>query len=131
MNRKYYLEFGMGQINDPIDLEWLIVDHTENFHIPKDPDVACLDLELLDFPLILRRWQKGDYFHPFGMQGMKKMSDFLIDEKVSVPDKEKIWLLVSGQKIVWVVGYRIDDRFRITSHTKQVLMIRHSPGSSA
>lgn len=123
-SRKYYIELDMGQINDPLDLEWIIVDHTRNFHIPKDPNVACLDLDLLNFPLILRHWQKGDYFQPFGMQGMKKMSDFLIDAKVSLPDKENIWLLASGQEIVWVVGHRIDDRFRITTSTKQVLLIR-------
>ena len=123
-SRKYYIELYMGQINDPLDLEWIIVDHTRDFHIPKDPNVACLDLDLLNFPLILRHWQKGDYFQPFGMQGMKKMSDFLIDAKVSLPDKENIWLLASGQKIVWVVGHRIDDRFRITTSTKQVLLIR-------
>ncbi|MFC2116932.1 tRNA lysidine(34) synthetase TilS [Bacteroidota bacterium] len=125
-DRKYYLELDMGQISEPIDLEWVIVDHTENFHIPKDPNVACLDLDLLDFPLILRHWKKGDYFHPFGMEGMKKMSDFLIDAKVSLPEKERVCLLASGQKIVWVVGHRIDDRFRITNHTKQVLLIRHT-----
>ena len=98
-----------------------------DFRIPKDPNIACLDLDLLDFPLMLRHWKKGDFFQPFGMQGMKKISDFLIDEKVALPDKEKIWLLASGQKILWVVGHRIDDRFSITSQTKQVLMIKYSP----
>jgi len=61
------------------------------------------------------------------MQGMKKISDFLIDEKVSLPDKENIWLLAMGQKIVWVLGHRIDDRFKITSETKQVLMLKFLP----
>jgi tRNA(Ile)-lysidine synthase len=126
--RRYYLELEEGQIFDPIDLEWVIIDNTENFRIPKDPNTACLDLDLLRFPLILRRWQKGDYFQPLGMQGMKKLSDFLIDEKVSRPDKEKVWLLASGQKILWVIGYRIDERFRITERTWQVLMLRYSPG---
>ena len=126
-NRRYYLEPESGQIYDPIDLEWIIVEHTDKFKIPKDPDTACLDLDLIDFPLILRRWEKGDFFRPFGMKGIKKLSDFLIDEKVSLPDKEKIWLLASGQKILWVVGYRIDERFRITPATRQMLMIRYSP----
>jgi tRNA(Ile)-lysidine synthase len=127
--RRYYLELESGQIFDPVDLEWIIVENTEKFSIPKDPNIACLDLDLLDFPLILRRWEKGDSFNPFGMKGMKKISDFLIDEKVSLPDKEKTWLLASGQKIVWVVGYRIDDRFRINPSTSQVLMIRYSPAT--
>jgi tRNA(Ile)-lysidine synthase len=125
--RRYYLELESGQIFDPVDLEWIIVEHTEKFSIPKDPNIACLDLDMLDFPLILRRWEKGDSFKPFGMKGMKKISDFLIDEKVSLPDKERTWLLASGQKIVWVVGYRIDDGFRISPSTRQVLMIRYLP----
>ncbi|MFC2098407.1 tRNA lysidine(34) synthetase TilS [Bacteroidota bacterium] len=125
--RKYYLELSDGQLFNPVDLEWMIVDSTEKFRIPREQNIACLDLELLDFPLILRHWQKGDYFQPFGMTGIKKISDFLIDEKVSIPDKEKIWLLASGQKIVWVVGHRIDERFRITDDTRQVLLIKYSP----
>lgn len=125
--RRYYLELESGQVYDPIDLEWIIVEHTEKFSIPKDPNIACLDLDMLDFPLILRKWEKGDSFQPFGMKGMKKISDFLIDEKVSLPDKERTWLLASGQKILWVVGYRIDDGFRINPSTRQVLMIRYSP----
>ncbi len=124
--RKYYLDLSMGQIFDPVNLEWVIVDNTNKFKIPKEPNMACLDLELLDFPLILRHWQKGDYFHPFGMRGIKKISDFLIDEKVSIPDKEKLWLLANGRKIVWIVGHRIDERFKITENTRQVLIIKHS-----
>ncbi len=124
--RKYYIELDAGQVFDPVNLEWVIIEATSSFRISRDPNVACLDLDLLDFPLILRRWHKGDYFQPFGMKGMKKLSDFLIDEKVSRPDKEKIWLLTSGQKIVWVVGHRIDERFRISEGTQQVLMIKYT-----
>jgi tRNA(Ile)-lysidine synthase len=126
-DRRYYLETGEGQIYDPIDLEWVVVENTETFRIPKDPNVACLDPDLFEFPLILRRWQRGDYFQPFGMKGMKKISDFLIDEKVSLPDKENVWLLACGSKILWVIGYRIDERFRIGTDTRQVLMMKYSP----
>jgi tRNA(Ile)-lysidine synthase len=125
-SRKYYLELEEGQIFDPINLEWVIAENNPGFTVPRDPSVACLDLDLLDFPLILRRWQQGDYFRPFGMKGTKKLSDFLIDEKLSLPDKENVWLLASGQKIVWVVGLRIDDRFKITGKSRHVLMIRYS-----
>jgi tRNA(Ile)-lysidine synthase len=123
-DRKYYLELEDGQVFDPIDLEWIPIDKTENFDIPKDPAIACLDLDLLSFPLILRHWKAGDYFKPFGMKGLKKISDFLIDQKVSRPDKENTWLLTSGQKIVWVVGHRIDEDFRITDRTEKVLMMK-------
>ncbi len=126
-NRKYYLELEEGQILDPIGLEWVIVENTPKLLIPGNPEVACLDLDKLDFPLILRHWQQGDYFRPFGMKGTKKISDFLIDEKLSLPDKENVWLLASGQKIIWVIGRRIDDGFRITEKTRHVLMIRYSP----
>jgi tRNA(Ile)-lysidine synthase len=122
--RKYYLEQEAGRITEPFGLEWMVVDHTVTFHIPKDPKIACLDLQKLHFPLILRQWRSGDYFQPLGMQGMKKISDFLIDIKVSLPDKERTWLLTSGSKIVWVIGQRIDDRFKVMPETRQVLMMK-------
>ncbi|KPL12312.1 MAG: hypothetical protein AMS26_18275 [Bacteroides sp. SM23_62] len=122
--RKYYLEREAGRITEPVDLEWMVVDHTETFHIPNDRKIACLDLQKLHFPLILRHWQTGDYFQPLGMQGMKKISDFLIDTKVSLPDKERTWLLTSGREIAWVIGQRIDDRFKVRPYTRQVLMMK-------
>jgi tRNA(Ile)-lysidine synthase len=125
-SRKYYLELNHEKIREPLPLEWVVVKKTPSFTIPREPDTACLDFDLLDFPLILRHWQTGDYFQPFGMKGMKKLSDYLIDMKVSRPDKEKVWLLATDRRIVWVVGYRIDDRFRITEKTRQILMIKLS-----
>ncbi len=125
--RKYYLEKEAGRITEPVDLEWMLVDHTDTFHIPKDPKIACLDLRKLHFPLLLRHWQPGDYFQPLGMQGMKKISDFLIDSKVSLPDKERTWLLTSGCEIAWVIGRRLDERFKVRPDTRQVLMIKYNP----
>ncbi len=122
--RKYYLERETGRLSEPVGLEWMVVDNTETFHIPSDPKIACLDLQKLDFPLMMRHWRSGDYFQPLGMQGMKKISDYLIDTKVSLPDKERTWLLTSGSKIVWVIGKRIDDRFKVRPKTKQVLMMK-------
>jgi tRNA(Ile)-lysidine synthase len=122
--RKFYLEREAGRITEPVDLEWMLVEHTETFHIPNDSKIACLDLQKLHFPLILRHWRSGDFFQPLGMQGMKKISDYLIDTKVSLPDKEKTWLLTSGSEIAWVIGKRIDDRFKIRPETRQVLMMK-------
>jgi tRNA(Ile)-lysidine synthase len=122
--RKFYLERETGRITEPVDLEWMVVDHTESFHISSDRKIACLDLQKLHFPLILRHWQSGDYFKPLGMQGMKKISDYLIDRKVSLPDKERIWLLTSGNEIAWVIGQRLDDRFKVRPETRQVLMMK-------
>jgi len=123
-DRKFYLEREAGRITEPLDLEWMVVDHTETFHIPNDPKIACLDLQKLHFPLMLSHWRSGDYFQPLGMQGMKKISDYLIDTKVSLPDKDRIWLLTSGSKIAWMIGHRIDDRFKVRPTTSQILMMK-------
>jgi tRNA(Ile)-lysidine synthase len=84
---------------------------------------ACLDLDLIQFPLTLRHWLHGDYFFPLGMEQMKKVSDFFVDNKVAVPEKERTWILASGRKIVWIVGHRIDHRFRLTERTEKVLVL--------
>ena len=73
--------------------------------------------------LTLRRWRDGDWFVPFGMTGRKKVSDYLVDAKVSVAEKQRQFVLVSGDDIVWLVGRRIDDRYRLTSETETVLRI--------
>ncbi|MCX6295658.1 MAG: tRNA lysidine(34) synthetase TilS [Bacteroidetes bacterium] len=83
-------------------------------------DFANLDLEKLEFPLEVRKWNKGDSFFPLGMKNKKKLSDFFIDNKIPVNQKEKTWLLTSKDKIVWVIGLRIDDRFKITDKTKKI-----------
>ena len=79
--------------------------------------------EKLNFPLKLRKWKRGDSFQPFGMKGKKKLSKFFKDEKISLNEKEKIWLLLSDEKIVWVIGHRMDDRFKVTENTKRILKI--------
>jgi tRNA(Ile)-lysidine synthase len=87
------------------------------------PDKVMIDADLLHFPLTIRRWQKGDKFRPLGMKGFKKISDFLIDTKVALPDKEKVYLLCEKENIVWIIGYRLDDRYKVSSTTKSYLCI--------
>ncbi len=87
------------------------------------PNVVFLDKEKLNYPLILRNWQKGDYFYPSGMKGKKKLSKFFKDEKVDVLSKEKQWLLCSGEHIVWVIGRRSDERYKVDDSTKNILKI--------
>jgi len=86
-------------------------------------NTAFIDKDLLKFPLIVRKWNNGDYFYPIGLQGRKKLSKYFKDEKLSLIDKERIWLVCSENKIVWIMGKRPDDRFKITDKTKNVLKI--------
>jgi tRNA(Ile)-lysidine synthase len=98
-----------------------IVD--DAFQLPSTKQTACFDYDKLRFPLILRTWQPGDWFIPFGMKGRKKLSDFFSDLKYSRIDKEKALLICSSDQIIWVVGQRTDERYRIDETTKNVLFI--------
>ncbi len=97
---------------------WSLVHHMDDAKPVDNPDIAVLDESLLTFPLIWRKWKAGDYFYPLGMNHRKKISDFLIDKKLSVVQKDLVTVLESGGKIAWVVGHRIDDRFKLTPATK-------------
>jgi tRNA(Ile)-lysidine synthase len=120
---RYYIEEGETGLNEPMHLKITRTWNHPGFRIPIDPRIACLDIDRLHFPLILRKWQKGDYFQPFGMDGLKKISDFFIDRKFSLLDKEQTWIMTSANKVVWIVGHRIDNRFRITGTTKNILLV--------
>ena len=83
--------------------------------------------ELLKFPLILRKWKHGDHFFPFGMKGKKKLSDYFKDKKLSLPEKENVWLLCSNNEIVWVVNHRADNRFSVTDTSQKIIKITYTP----
>ena len=101
----------------PLELKFKV---TANKTIIYDNDIAQLDAEKLKFPLTLRKWKEGDKFKPLGMKKFKKLSDFFIDNKFSIIDKQEQWLLCSGVDIVWVLGCRIDERYKLESNTKKV-----------
>ncbi len=108
-----------------IQFEVFRFPRTEDFEIPTTPDIACLDSDKIKFPLTVRNWQAGDYFCPIGMKrSKKKLSDFFTNQKFSTLQKQECLLLLSGDKIAWVIGHRLDDRFKITSLTKELLIIK-------
>lgn len=97
------------------------------FALPVDPRQALLDLGRLSFPLLLRPWRDGDRFVPLGMTGSQKISDFLIQQKVPVTEKPAVLVLESGNRIAWVVGYRISDEYKVTPSTAAALSLRIEP----
>ena len=105
-----------------LSLEERIVD--EAFTISRIPHVATFDADRIALPLTLRRWRAGDSFVPFGMTGRKKLSDYFSDHKFSLLRKAAAWILCDASgRILWIVGHRTDNRFRITSKTSRALIV--------
>lgn len=119
----YYIESDQKELNDPVHLKLQSNSYSANFRFERNRNIAQLDCDKLVFPLVVRKWKTGEYFRPLGMLGMKKLSDFFIDQKLSIPEKENTWLVLSENKVVWIVGHRIDDRFKITVDTQRVFQI--------
>lgn len=101
----------------------LRIELSNDLSIITSSHIACLDADLVHFPLTLRRWREGDKFRPLGMTGFKKMSDYMVDEKISRTDKQTTWLLESNNEVLWLVNHRIDDRFKLSSSTKKMMKI--------
>jgi tRNA(Ile)-lysidine synthase len=108
-------------VTDRFNLSFEILETTPV--LSPDRHIAYLDLEKLHYPLVLRNWEKGDWFMPLGMKGKKKLSDFMIDKKIPLNLKKRIMVLLSKDSIAWVAGHRIDDRFKIDSKTRKILKI--------
>ncbi|MDR3141582.1 MAG: tRNA lysidine(34) synthetase TilS [Tannerellaceae bacterium] len=119
----YILREEQGECLAPVQLSWEKTVLDQTFHLRKDKNVAYFDYDKLRFPLTIRTWQPGNWFVPFGMAGRKKLSDYFSDHKYSLPDKEQTWLLCSGENILWIIGERADNRFRIDKTTTSVLTV--------
>ena len=101
--------------------------HREKYLITAEPMLAALDYQQLQFPLTIRSWEPGDAFQPLGMKHRKKVSDFLVDAKVPRYQKPQVLVVLSAGEIIWVVGHRVDHRFRVTDQTRQVYEIVWHP----
>jgi tRNA(Ile)-lysidine synthase len=118
---EYYIFKDQKEINIPLNLSFLKVTDTSLV----SNTTIFVDEDKLWFPLVLRRWKHGDKFQPTGMEGKsKKVSKFFKDNKLSLIEKENSWILCSDNQIVWIVGFRQDERFKIGNRTKKILKIQ-------
>jgi tRNA(Ile)-lysidine synthase len=122
-NGPFLIDKDVKEVSAPVQLFFRVIENDPSFRLPVHPGTACLDLSQIHFPLVLRKWQKGDLFQPLGMSGSRKLSDFFVDNKLSINQKKDTWLLISAGIIIWVVGHRIDHRFRVTPLTDKILII--------
>lgn len=124
LNKEISIPENQKEIYQPIRLTFTKKTKDKKFVIDPSAGAANLDLGKIRFPLTLRKWKRGDSFHPLGMDNKKKLSDYFINNKFSIPEKENAWLLCSGSDIIWIAGHRIDHRYRVTTRTKEVLVVR-------
>ncbi len=107
----------------PLKIELEKSDYYPGFVFRRDSSMAYFDGRILNEALTLRHWREGDRFHPYGMRGSKKLSDYFNDNKFSLADKRSVWLLCSGERILWIVGHRASSDFSVTEATKEVVIL--------
>lgn len=120
---EFFISENEKEITHPIHLKFNSTKKMGNIMASE----VYVDSDKITYPLLLRKWREGDVFQPFGMKGKKKLSKFFKDEKLSLVAKENTWVLCSDAKIVWIVGMRLDDRFKISPETKEILKISRIP----
>jgi tRNA(Ile)-lysidine synthase len=115
----FHIDKNQKDVKIPLNITFCNVSDISN------PNSNCIfvDEDLLKFPLVIRKWNEGDFFYPFGMNGKKKISKYFKDEKMSLIDKSDQWILCSDNQIVWIIGKRQDDRFKITTNTTKIVQI--------
>lgn len=110
-----------------VGLEYQVIEYASSISFLKDPTIAYFDFETIKFPLLLRSWQEGDDFHPFGMKGRKKLSDFFTNLKLNLFQKQQVKILSeysNSEQILWVIGFRSDDRYKVNPKTKKILVLK-------
>jgi tRNA(Ile)-lysidine synthase len=120
----YFINKDIETLKLPLELNLTILFKDSNFEISKQKNCIHLDASKLNYPLQLRHWKEGDSFYPLGMDQKKKLSDFFINNKLSLVEKEKIWILLSDNEIVWIIGMRLDNRFKVSNKTEEILEIK-------
>ncbi|MEO8794836.1 MAG: tRNA lysidine(34) synthetase TilS [Daejeonella sp.] len=100
------------------------VTEVENFELRSDSNLLQADYSLLQFPLRIRNWRKGDYFYPLGMKGKKKLSDFFIEQKIPLSKKNEVGVLENNNgDIIWICGYRLDERYKVKNTGKKIFIL--------
>ena len=115
--KQYILDENINFKNENFSIKF---STSKKINFSSNKDIAELDYSKINFPLKLRKWRFGDSFVPLGMKNNKKLSDFFIDEKFSLIQKEKQWILCDKKNIIWIIGCRIDDRYKVTPKTKKL-----------
>lgn len=123
INQIFEIDEDTSFLSSSINLKIESIRIDSSFTLEKGQNIAYINKDKVKYPLIIRKWQQGDWFIPFGMKGKKKISDYFTDRKFSLFDKENTWLLCSGNDIVWIIGHRSDERYRIDNTTQEVLKI--------
>lgn len=121
--KECFIEEQTKTINYPIKIDICSFENTKEFKIDTSKHIAYFDFNKLKFPLKIRRWEKGDKFKPLGMKGSKLVSDYFIDEKLNLAEKENVNLILSGEDIIWIVGFRTSDKYKLSDKTKFVYQI--------
>lgn len=123
-NEIFYFDKEITHSEIPIKLSFSYSDIIPS-EFKTDKDTALVDADRISYPLIIRKYKKGDRFNPFGMKGEKMLSDFFTDNKINLFERENIWILTTKEdEIIWIIGYRTDNKFKINENTKKILQIK-------
>ncbi len=123
INTEFLIQETVRELKFPIRLKLNIEEHVYNYSFEDKATMAYFDFDKLQFPLTVRKWRQGDRFIPFGMKGSKLLSDYFIDNKIDRFTKENTWLLLSGKTIIWIIGHRASEDFRVQKDCSRIMKL--------